>query len=304
MAIDAASRRPTAPPVPQRRAGVAAAALGLLATSLLCGALAAGLAERAFGLAGGSAVLTIDALVELVVTGVGTLVAAWLAGTAVLALGCLAVRLLGSTWRLGEGLVHRCAPAVVRRSLALVVGATVGLGATTGASAAVSTPTPTPSATSAVTVTVDDLGWVVTTPPLPTGTTATAQARGADTGGAPELGEPSPTVAPGPAAEPSTVTSSAAVVAPVTTPATPSRPARAAAPSPGPDDAGRVVVAAGDSLWAIAAHHLAPDATDAEIAASWPQWYRANSDVIGTDPGLIVPGQQLTAPVEQDGAAS
>ncbi|MBG6179941.1 LysM peptidoglycan-binding domain-containing protein [Arthrobacter sp. CAN_A1] len=59
---------------------------------------------------------------------------------------------------------------------------------------------------------------------------------------------------------------------------------------------GLVVVTPGDSLWTIAAHHLGPFATDVEIAASWPSWYRANRQVIGDDPHLLLPGQLLQVP--------
>lgn len=58
----------------------------------------------------------------------------------------------------------------------------------------------------------------------------------------------------------------------------------------------QVVVRLGDSLWDIAADHLGADATDWEIAASWPQWYAANRDRIGEDPGLIHPGTVLDIP--------
>ncbi|MGJ9373962.1 LysM peptidoglycan-binding domain-containing protein [Nesterenkonia sp. CF4.4] len=58
----------------------------------------------------------------------------------------------------------------------------------------------------------------------------------------------------------------------------------------------QVVVRLGDSLWEIAAEHLGSDATDWEIAASWPQWYAANRDRIGDDPGIIHPGTILNAP--------
>lgn len=58
-----------------------------------------------------------------------------------------------------------------------------------------------------------------------------------------------------------------------------------------------VVVRAGDSLWRIAAEHLDPDASPAEIAAAWPGWYDANRGVVGTDPNLIHPGQVLARPV-------
>lgn len=57
-----------------------------------------------------------------------------------------------------------------------------------------------------------------------------------------------------------------------------------------------VVVQRGDSLWTIAARHLGPGASDAQIAAAWPRWYEANRDAIGDDPNLIVPGITLTPP--------
>ena len=57
-----------------------------------------------------------------------------------------------------------------------------------------------------------------------------------------------------------------------------------------------VVVHRGDSLWSIAARHLGPQASDAEIAQAWPQWFDLNRDVIGDDPDLILPGQILRAP--------
>jgi hypothetical protein len=57
-----------------------------------------------------------------------------------------------------------------------------------------------------------------------------------------------------------------------------------------------VVVRTGDSLWSIAAARLGPLASDAEIAGSWPRWYARNAPVIGPDPGLLRPGQVLSAP--------
>lgn len=67
---------------------------------------------------------------------------------------------------------------------------------------------------------------------------------------------------------------------------------------PGRSDAAAqtVVVRAGDSLWSIAAGHLGPLATDAEIAAHWPRWYERNRDIIGGNPHLIIPGQVFVAP--------
>jgi nucleoid-associated protein YgaU len=59
---------------------------------------------------------------------------------------------------------------------------------------------------------------------------------------------------------------------------------------------GRRVVRPGDSLWALVAAELGPDATDPVVAARWPQWYAANRGVIGPDPDLILPGQVLRIP--------
>jgi nucleoid-associated protein YgaU len=56
------------------------------------------------------------------------------------------------------------------------------------------------------------------------------------------------------------------------------------------------VVRPGDSLWAVAAAELGPDATDSAVAARWPQWYAANRGVIGPDPDQILPGQVLRIP--------
>ena len=57
-----------------------------------------------------------------------------------------------------------------------------------------------------------------------------------------------------------------------------------------------VVVRRGDSLWGIAARHLGPDASAAEIARAWPAWFEANRHVVGDDPDLLRPGQRLQAP--------
>jgi len=57
-----------------------------------------------------------------------------------------------------------------------------------------------------------------------------------------------------------------------------------------------VVVRRGDTLWDIAARALGPDASIADIAASWPRWHAANTSTIGPDPDLILPGQLLRPP--------
>lgn len=71
-------------------------------------------------------------------------------------------------------------------------------------------------------------------------------------------------------------------------PAAASGPARSSA---------QVVVRSGDTLWAIAARQLRPGASDREITIAWHAWYAANRSVIGPDPDLIRPGQQLHAPL-------
>jgi nucleoid-associated protein YgaU len=60
--------------------------------------------------------------------------------------------------------------------------------------------------------------------------------------------------------------------------------------------ADEVVVRRGDSLWDIAARHLGPDASAADVAVEWPRWHRANRAVIGADPDLLIPGQRLLPP--------
>lgn len=62
------------------------------------------------------------------------------------------------------------------------------------------------------------------------------------------------------------------------------------------DDEREVVVRRGDSLWSIAARHLGPHPSDAEVARAWPAWFAANRDVVGDDPDVLRPGQLLRVP--------
>lgn len=55
---------------------------------------------------------------------------------------------------------------------------------------------------------------------------------------------------------------------------------------------GMYTVRSGDTLWDIAAAEL-DDPTNREITEAWKAIWRANHDVIGDNPGLILPGQQL-----------
>ena len=80
-------------------------------------------------------------------------------------------------------------------------------------------------------------------------------------------------------------------------------PRRLAAPLPpwlegGPSNAAhRYTVEKGDTLWEIAATHLAPaDRSLPRIQRYWRRIYRANQPVIGADPDLIHPGTRLHVP--------
>ncbi|GAA4371671.1 hypothetical protein [Nocardioides caricicola] len=73
-------------------------------------------------------------------------------------------------------------------------------------------------------------------------------------------------------------------------------PDRAVSPRPAAEV---VVVHPGDTLWALAAADLGPDAAAAEIDARWREIYAQNRDVIGPDPDLIQPAQRLRLPAQQ-----
>lgn len=61
-----------------------------------------------------------------------------------------------------------------------------------------------------------------------------------------------------------------------------------------------VAVQTGDNLWSIAAAHLPDGASTADIASEWPTWFELNRDVIGANPDLILPGQELVNPHSND----
>jgi hypothetical protein len=70
-------------------------------------------------------------------------------------------------------------------------------------------------------------------------------------------------------------------------------------PTETPATADRVVVR-GDCLWHIAADSLLGQLgrlpSDGEVAVAVDAWWRANADVIGPDPDLLLPGQRLRTP--------
>ena len=239
--------------------------------ALTCTALAETLARVTTGLLDGalSAGASIDLPVAAVVVGLGAVAAAVLGvGCWLLAVASLARRVTGpATWcdRVGA----RLTPALLRRAVGLTVGAGLGVAALGGVAAA-SEP---------------DLGWEVTS-------TATSETGSA---ASPEAAQPAPDPAPAGTPEPTPIPTVPVIAEPEERVA-----GRLASPSPAPPDdteagVATVTVRRGDSLWRIAAEHL-HNASDAEIAEEWPRWYEANRAVIGSDPGLIHPGQVLRVP--------
>ncbi len=80
----------------------------------------------------------------------------------------------------------------------------------------------------------------------------------------------------------------------------PDRATGPAGPAGAPADSGdhqrTVQVRRGDSLWAIATRTLGPGTSAAEVASYWHRVHALNAAVIGTDPDLLQPGQQLRLP--------
>ncbi|WP_181312340.1 LysM peptidoglycan-binding domain-containing protein [Nocardioides campestrisoli] len=91
-------------------------------------------------------------------------------------------------------------------------------------------------------------------------------------------------------------------------PAQPGQPVRAGTPdvpgTPGTPPAPGHRVAPGDTLWSIAAATLRPDAPDAAIDARWRQIHGLNLALVGDDPHLIHPGQELLLPSPDEGDRS
>lgn len=75
-------------------------------------------------------------------------------------------------------------------------------------------------------------------------------------------------------------------------------PDRATAPSraPAPAPAHSLVVRRGDTLWALARRDLGPRAADGAVNRRWQAIYALNRGVVGANPDVIHPGQQLRLP--------
>jgi hypothetical protein len=199
------------------------------------------------------------------------LVCARLGLTAVACACCATSTLVGAAGRPALGACARLAlaasPAVLRPAVTLLVAGSIAVGTAGGAAAAPVRDRPPVTASATVTppslvAPLPDPGWSGTLP-------------------------------------------AAALPSPAWTPSRPAAPARpqadvsiVAAPSLRDQGSPPVVVRRGDTLWSIAARHLGPGATDAEIAEQWPRWWQANRGQIGDDPDLLLPGQVLVAPAE------
>lgn len=248
---------------------------GVGLTLPLGGALAAGtaglLARHGIALLSEVSPATgVDDLVVIASCGLGAALAAWLAATLLLASLCLLAAATGRRWRAGERLLARHAPALVRRALAVALGAAVGIG---GVGAAQASPAP-------------DLGWTPTDELLAVEQTALVAAA-PDGPDEPALDGPDEATVDEP--DPAGAVRGRAVA-----------PARDTEGTDGPgrgarQEARTVVVAPGDSLWSITAELLRTEDA-ATIAASWPHLYEANREVVGEDPDLVHPGQELLVP--------
>ena len=191
----------------------------------------------------------------------------WLTTTVLVA---LAARGPGTSGRWAKAALRRLAPATVRRTLELTLGLTVLAGTTGVAQAA------------------GPAGHVTVSQPVTVGTSVGSPLLSLDWPAAPAaapvpaltLDRPTPPlVHHDPGRGLSLVTSVPRKV-----------------PAAQPIPAQTVTVRPGDSLWRIAARALPRGATTAAVERSWHRWYGANRAVIGPDPGLLQPGQQLTPP--------
>jgi hypothetical protein len=55
----------------------------------------------------------------------------------------------------------------------------------------------------------------------------------------------------------------------------------------------------GDTLWALSATRLPGHSSAARITRDWQEWYLANRQQIGADPGLLLVGESLIVPPVQ-----
>ncbi len=229
------------------------------------------------------------------------------AGSAVLlawlGLGILLAALAGApgaVGRLAGAAAARVAPAVLRRAIAVLLGTALATAPIPVAHSAGPQPHPSLETTSQAVATPapDPSFGVATSQPV-------ADARAPDPAGA--VPTSATVTAPDPgfgAGLPAPAATSPAAGRPVNSPATtPGLGPLGPAPHTTSSTASRTVtVVRGDTLWAIAARHIGPQASPLQVAREWPRWYAANRTVIGSNPNLIRAGQVLTVPTS--GASS
>lgn len=249
----------------RRLAALTVTATGYLAVSLLLHWSASGLTAQVR--ADGPAPL--DAQIGVTAAAAGWLVLTWLGVSTLLALAMVGPGASSGRRPRLQRLAQRVTPALVHRAAATMLGAGLGVGLAGGSLAspftaysgvgaqAVASAAAAPRPDAPVPAHVPDLDRPAD--PLP-GWTPDRPASG----------------------RPPTAPSGVHLVATV--------------PLAGRAVADEVVVRRGDTLWDIAARHLGPDATAAEIAVEWPRWHRANGEVIGPRPDHILPGQRLRPP--------
>jgi len=262
-----------------------------------------------------------DDVLLLVLAWMGVLLAAWLA------LGCLfavASLLPGAAGRAAREVADRVTPTAVRKVLTLVLGASVGSVALPPApvSSAGSAPTARGAGvetSSAERASAPDLTPGYRPTELTPGSTPSAgsarSARSFGSAGPTPSSHSQLTDLPGLPVDPgySPTTGTQQGIAAPASPRPPDGPgylptqpepvldadrSRLMAPPLRPAASAHdlVTVRRGDSLWTIAARHLGPGASDAQISREWPRWYAANRDVVGQDPDVIMPGVQLRPP--------
>jgi len=197
------------------------------------------------------------------------LLALWVAVSLVVTAGSLLPGRLGA---FAHAVACRLTPAALRRVVVSAAGVSVLLAPATALAAPTAPPAPAsaPAAMPAV-------GW-------PTGP-----------GSAPTAHPTAPTARPtAPTARtPAPTARTTAPAARTPAPRTPSTPQHRPAPQPA---TGRLTVRPGDSLWTIAARRLGGRPAAARIQREWPRWFAANRQLIGADPGLILPGTRLVVP--------
>lgn len=225
----------------------------------------------------------IDAVITTGVVLLGTMVATWYTLSAAVAALCLLARLTGMVWAGGEAVLRRQGAPLVRRLVTGAGGAALVAGSLVAPAHATGAELPEPLTLTWAPTETEPPGEPAPEEPEPPAEPAPEE---------PEQQDQPPVDEPG--ASKSEAVDATAGATEHHAPAADTTPA--SLHEPGQDDAAVHVVRSGETLWSIAAAHLGPNATDAQIAAAWPRWHQENIGVIGPDPDLILPDQALRVP--------